>query len=181
MAAVLGVGGFILPISNGDGVSHSYSSKPPHGGMATQTGIQAAITDSRDVFDYTMESVRTGAADNPFSDVDLAVLDGSVTRAGDIRSSPSWVLESGESRVVATWKSLVTPVVARDLPPNARGTSVSSSVLIFADAVTITLNGRQVAGRPYIQKSWRRVTGPDGPASARWFALAETYTRQPTG
>ena len=43
MEAVLGVAGFILPISNGDGVFHGFSVKPLHGGMAAQAGVQAAL------------------------------------------------------------------------------------------------------------------------------------------
>ena len=43
MANVLGVAGYILAISNGDGVFHGYSIKPVHGGMAAQAGIQAAL------------------------------------------------------------------------------------------------------------------------------------------
>ena len=43
MRAVLGVAGFILPISNGDGVFHGFSVKPLHGGMAAQAGVQAAL------------------------------------------------------------------------------------------------------------------------------------------
>ena len=43
MANVLGVAGYILAISNGDGVFHGYTIKPVHGGMAAQAGIQAAL------------------------------------------------------------------------------------------------------------------------------------------
>ena len=43
MTDVLGVAGFILPISNGDGVFHGFSVKPVHGGMAAQAGVQAAL------------------------------------------------------------------------------------------------------------------------------------------
>jgi 2-methylcitrate dehydratase PrpD len=41
MADVLGVAGFIAPVSNGDGVFHGFSIKPAHGGMAAQAGVQA--------------------------------------------------------------------------------------------------------------------------------------------
>ena len=43
MANVLGVAGFILAISNGDGVFQGYNVKPVHGGMGAQAGIQAAL------------------------------------------------------------------------------------------------------------------------------------------
>ena len=43
MTNLLGIAGFILPISNGDGVFHGFSIKPLHGGMAAQAGIQAAL------------------------------------------------------------------------------------------------------------------------------------------
>ena len=43
MAAAISMAGFILPISNGDGVFQGFSAKPVHGGMAAQTGVQAAL------------------------------------------------------------------------------------------------------------------------------------------
>lgn len=43
MSNVLGVAGYILAISNGDGVFTGYNIKPVHGGMAAQAGIQAAL------------------------------------------------------------------------------------------------------------------------------------------
>jgi len=43
MASAIGMAGFILPISNGDGVFQGFSAKPVHGGMAAQAGVQAAL------------------------------------------------------------------------------------------------------------------------------------------
>ena len=43
MAAAFGMAGYILPISNGDGVFQGFSAKPVHGGMAAQAGVQAAL------------------------------------------------------------------------------------------------------------------------------------------
>ena len=57
MANVLGVAGYILAISNGDGVFHGYTIKPVHGGMAAQGGHTGGAPGG--------ERLRGGAARGP--------------------------------------------------------------------------------------------------------------------
>ena len=139
-------------------------------------GFSAAVADNRAVYDFTMERVRAAAPDDPFNDIDLPLLDGSLVRGGDVRSAPYWLITAGGRTVVATWSDLVTPFIMTGKAPNDRGVAVAFSVLIFGDGGSITLDGAQAPGAPYTREGWRRITGPDGPASSFCFALSETYT-----
>ena len=139
-------------------------------------GFSAAVADNRAVYDFTMERVRAAAPDDPFNDLDLPLLDGSLVRGGDVRSAPYWLITAGGRTVVATWSDLVTPFIMTGKAPNDRGVAVAFSVLIFGDGGSITLDGAQAPGAPYTREGWRRITGPEGPASSFCFALAETYT-----
>ena len=139
-------------------------------------GFSAAVADNRAVYDFTMERVRAAAPDDPFNDIDLPLLDGSLVRGGDVRSAPYWLITAGGHTVVATWSDLVTPFIMTGKAPNDRGVAVAFSVLIFGDGGSITLDGAQAPGAPYTREGWRRITGPDGPASSFCFALSETYT-----
>ena len=139
-------------------------------------GFSAAVADNRAVYDFTMERVRAAAPDDPFNDLDLPLLDGSLVRGGDVRSAPYWLITAGGRTVVATWSDLVTPFIMTGKAPNDRGVAVAFSVLIFGDGGSITLDGAQAPGAPYTREGWRRITGPDGPASSFCFALSETYT-----
>ena len=134
------------------------------------------MTDNFDLHKFTMERVRAGAADDPFNNLDLPLKEGRVYRQGDVRNSPSWVIEYDDTRIVATWSSLVEPVIMGDLPPALDGKAVTFSVLMFADASTVTVDREQVPGEVFERPGWRKNTGPDGPASSCCFALAETYT-----
>ena len=163
------------------GVYHTRYSPAGEGNVALidiegDGGFRAAVTDNRDVYDFTMERVRAAAPDDPFNDLDLPLIDGSIVRGGDVRTAPYWIVTAGSHTVVASWSDLVTPFIMTGKPPNERGTAVAFSVLIFADGGSITLDGAQAPGAPYVREGWRRITGPDGPASSFCFALAETYT-----
>ena len=139
-------------------------------------GFSAAVADNRAVYDFTIERVRAAAPDDPFNDIDLPLLDGSLVRGGDVRSAPYWLITAGGRTVVATWSDLVTPFIMTGKAPNDRGVAVAFSVLIFGDGGSITLDGAQAPGAPYTREGWRRITGPEGPASSFCFALSETYT-----
>ena len=165
------------------GVYHTRYSPAGEGNVALihiegPGGFSAAVTDNRAVYDFTMERVRAAAHDDPFNDLDLPVLDGSLVRGGDVRSAPHWAVSAGGRTVISTWSDLVTPFIMTGKPPNDRGTAVAFSVLIFGDSGSITLDGAQAPGVPYTREGWRRITGPDGPASSLCFALAETYTAE---
>ncbi len=160
------------------GIYHTRYSPAGEGNVALidVPGFRAAVTDNREVYDFTMERVRVGAPDDPFNDLDLPTLDGSLDRTGDVRTAPGWVIRAGGRAVTASWSALAEPFIMTGLPPNERGVAVSFSVLMFADDGAVTLDGAPVPGAPYVRERWRRITGPDGPASSFCFALAETYT-----
>ena len=163
------------------GIYHTRYSPAGEGNVALISipgdgGIQAAITDNRDVLEFTMERVRAAAPDDPFNDLDLPVLDGTLKRGGDVRRAPYWTVNASRVSIVVSWSGLVEPFIMGGRPPNEKGTAVAFSVLMFAEQGAITVNGVRAAGEPYIREGWRRVTGPDGPASSFCFALAETYT-----
>ena len=163
------------------GVYHTRWSPAGEGNVALihvggEGGFSAAVADNRAVYDFTMERVRAAAPDDPFNDLDLPLLDGSLVRGGDVRSAPYWLITAGGRTVVATWSDLVTPFIMTGKPPNDRGVAVAFSVLIFGDGGSITLDGAQAPGAPYTREGWRRITGPEGPASSFCFALSETYT-----
>ena len=165
------------------GVYHTRWSPAGEGNVALidiqgEGGFTAAVADNPAVYDFTMERVRAAAPDDPFNDLDLPLLDGSIVRGGDVRSAPYWLITAGGRTVVATWSDLVTPFLMTGKPPNERGTAVAFSVLIFSDGGSIALDGAQAPGAPYTREGWRRITGPDGPASSFCFALAETYTAE---
>ena len=165
------------------GVYHTRWSPAGEGNVALidikgEGGFRAAVTDNRAVYEFTMERVRAAAPDDPFNNLDLPLLDGSLVRGGDVRTAPYWLMTAGGRTVVATWSDLVTPFIMPGKPPNERGVAVAFSVLIFADSGSIALDGVQSPGAPYTREGWRRITGPDGPASSFCFALSETYTAE---
>ena len=165
------------------GVYHTRWSPAGEGNVALihiegEGGFSAAVTDNRAVYDFTMERVRAAAPDDPFNDLDLPLLEGSLVRGGDVRSAPYWLITVGGRTVVATWSDLVTPFIMNGKAPNDRGVAVAFSVLIFGDGGSIALDGAQAPGDPYTREGWRRITGPGGPASSFCFALAETYTAE---
>ena len=165
------------------GVYHTRWSPAGEGNVALihiegDDGFSAAVADNRDVYEFTIERVRAAAPDDPFNDLDLPLLDGSIARGGDVRSAPYWLITAGGRTVIATWSDLVTPFIMTGKPPNDRGVAVAFSVLIFSDGGSIALDGAQAAGVPYTREGWRRITGPDGPASSFCFALSETYTAE---
>ncbi len=165
------------------GVYHTRYSPAGEGNVALidipgADGFRAAVTDNLGVYDFTMERVRAAAPDDPFNNLDFPLFEGSLVRGGDVRSAPYWLVTAGGRTVIASWTDLVTPFIMTGKAPNERGTAVAFSVLIFADGGAITLDGAQAPGAPYTREGWRRITGPDGPASSLCFALAETYTAE---
>ena len=98
------------------GVYHTRWSPAGEGNVALihiegENGFSAAVADNRAVYDFTVERVRAAAPDDPFNDLDLPLLDGSVVRGGDVRSAPYWLITAGGRTVVATWSDLVTPFI----------------------------------------------------------------------
>ena len=123
-------------------------------------------TDNRELAQFITKTMVRGRG-SPF-DRDLPLLDAAFTRSGDIRKSPSWEIQAGDTCIRATWAGLQPPLVG---PPTIHEFIVFT-VLFFADEATILLDGDPVAGRPYPREAWRQNLGE--PHSSCVFALAET-------
>ena len=139
--------------------------------IAGNTGFTGVCTDSRELAEFIIETMIRGRG-NPF-DRDLPVLDAEFTRGGDTRSAPSWTIQAGEDRIVATWERIQPPLVG----PPVLNQSIVFTVLCFTDEGRISLNGEPVIGRPYPREIWRASLG-DAHSSCV-FALAETMIQPP--
>ena len=165
------------------GIYHTSFSPAGEGNVALvnvpgENGLQVAVTDNLKVYEFTMDRVRAGSADDPFNEVELPLIEGSILRGGDVRVAPYWIIKAENHTVITSWTDIQDPVIVKDLPPNNKGTSVAFSVLMFAETGAITIENVQAPGEPFFREGWRRLTGPDGPASSFCFALAETYTSE---
>ncbi len=135
-------------------------------------GLAAVCTDDRDVADFAIENMIRGRG-GPF-DRELPILDGEFSRGGDIRRSPSWSIKTERGEVVTTWSSLEPPLILEGPGPISQGRAVTYSLLFFTDEASITLDGKDVGGSPYMRDIWVRAIGR--PGSSCVFALAETTT-----
>ncbi len=139
-------------------------------GIPGEGGFTAMCTDNREVAEFVTDTVVRWDV-SPFQR-DIQVLDSKIERGGDVRRSPSWVIDAGQHKVVATWSAIEPPVTMNRPLPSDGGHAVTHSLLFFTDEATITLDGRPVRGTPYIRDAWRRAIGR--PASSCCFALSET-------
>ena len=71
--------------------------------------LSVAVTDNVELYKFTMDRVRVGAADDPFNDLDLPVLDGTLARGGDVRNDPYWTLDAGDVSSVVRWSGPPVP------------------------------------------------------------------------
>src|SRR5579872_3863834 len=73
-------------------------------------GFQAAFTDNRDLAAFiTNHFIRKGPG---LFDPEAPITDATITREGDIRNAPSWVIRTSLHHVVATWRKVQAPVIA---------------------------------------------------------------------
>ena len=135
-------------------------------------GLAAVCTDNSEVAKFIVETMVRGRGGQ--FDRDLPVLDSRISRGGDIRLSPSWVIQHKRGVVSATWSGLLPPLVVEGPGPVFKGNAVTSTVLFFAQEAAITYNGRPVGGSPYPRETWKRAIGREG--SSCVFALGETMT-----
>ena len=143
-----------------------------------EKGLTAVCTDNRKVASFIIEAMIRGRSNNPF-DRDLPILDAEISRGGDIHSSPSWIIRTERGSVITTWFDIQPPLILEGPGPIHDGRAVTYSLLFFTDAASITLDGANVAGSPYVRDIWRKAIGR--PGSSCVFALAETITTVPDG
>lgn len=134
------------------------------------SGFGGICTDNREVADFILNTMIRGKR-TP-SDRELPIVDANITRDGDIRTAPSWVIETARDRIVATWTRIQSPVIAEGWAPTFREDLDFFTLLFFTDGASILLNGRNVDGQPYLRDVWKKSIGGD--RSSCVFALAET-------
>ncbi len=131
----------------------------------------AACTDNPALARFITDTMIRGSG-NPF-DRAIPVLDASLDRGGDIRTAPSWLIQTADHRIEATWSSLHPPLVG---PPTIYPYIVFTT-FFFADQGRILLDGEEGEGQPYLREAWRQNLG--APHSSCMFALAETMIQAP--
>jgi len=129
-------------------------------------GLTAVCTDNPDLADFITDTMIRGS-NNPF-DRDLPQRPATFSRAGHIDHNPSWTIQSESHTLTATWGQLESPLVG---PPTVNP-HIVFTVLIFAAAGQMQLNGMAVPGSPYPRDAWSKSLGQA--RSSCCFALAET-------
>ena len=134
-------------------------------------GLTAVCTDNPDLADFITATMIRGS-NNPF-DRDLPQWTATFSRAGRIDRDPSWTIQSEHHTLTATWEQLESPLVG---PPTINP-HIVFTVLIFAAAGQMQLDGTAVPGRPYPRDAWSKSIGQA--RSSCCFALAETMVTGP--
>ena len=129
-------------------------------------GLTAVCTDNPALADFITDTMIRGS-NNPF-DRELPQWRATFSRAGCIDRNPSWTIQSGSRTLTATWEQLENPLVG---PPTVNP-NIVFTVLIFAAAGQMQLNGMAVPGSPYSRDAWSKSLGQA--RSSCCFALAET-------
>ena len=129
-------------------------------------GLTAVCTDNLGLADFIFDTMIRGSK-NPF-DRDLPQWRATFSRAGRIDRNPSWTIQSEHHTLIATWEELESPLVG---PPTVNP-HIVFTVLIFAAAGQMQLNGVAVPGSPYPRDAWSKSLGQA--RSSCCFALAET-------
>ena len=139
-------------------------------------GCSGVCTDNRQVAQFIIDTMIRGKG-NPF-DRDLPLVDAEITRDGDIRAAPSWIIQTDHDRIVTTWTVQQPPVIAEGFAGLFSEEVDFFTMLFFVDEAAILLNDNPVAGRPYLRETWRKSIGGD--RSSCVFALAETMIKVPS-
>jgi len=140
-----------------------------------EAGCNAIYTDNPDVASFMLELSIRGKG-GPF-DREMPLRQASLSRAGDIRYAPSWVIEAGDQTITAAWKELHPPVIAEGPAPTFSPFYDFFTLLFFAEQASIRVNDVDIPGEPYLRDIWKKSIGGD--RSSCVFALAESMTRVP--
>ena len=128
-----------------------------------EAGFQAACTDSP-AFEQFIRT--TMYRNGPFAD--FPVVAAEFRQEGDVRDRPAWRISAGDREIRAVWSGLAAPHVG---PPTLHP-KIVFTILVFASAGSVELDGRQIPGEPYMREGWTKNLGR--PHSSVCFALAET-------
>ena len=103
----------------------------------------------------------------------LDVNSASFTRDGDIRNSPSWIIDTGTDQIIAKWDEIQLPILLEAPAPRLKKELDVQSCLFFADSAQIMLNEHSILGEPYPVDNWQSSLG--GERSSCVFALSDTF------
>ena len=74
--------------------------------VAGEGGMSAVCTDNPELADFVLEQVVSRGPDFPIGSVP-PILASDITRGGDIRESPTWLLQTDAVRIEATWSEIL--------------------------------------------------------------------------
>ncbi len=133
-------------------------------------GINAVYADNADLAEWTIENMIRGRG-NQF-DREMPVVEACITRAGDVRTKPSWIVEAEGRTLQPSWSVTDPPVIHWGPVPSGTADMHIFSLLYFTCETELTVDGGTVEGAPYTRDIWRASIGGD--RSSCVFALAET-------
>lgn len=137
---------------------------------------RAVLTDNRAFLEFIRETMFRGKAP-PFGS-GLPVVETVFRREGDLKDSPSWVMETGDHRLSVTWTRLEPPTLAYRGDPELQRQRPVFTVLFFCQGARVLLDGRRIEGTAYPRSIWREALA-GGDRSSCVFAIAETMIRPP--
>jgi hypothetical protein len=106
-----------------------------------------------------------------FADLDLPVLAGAFTRAGDPRSTAVETVTSASDRLVLTWYDCLEPFILT-MPPGSNNRPIGVFSTFFpARSAQVEMNGRVATGKP-----WLEMRG-DRQGSSACLAWSESWVK----
>ncbi len=138
--------------------------------------LQAILTDNRAFLEFIRTTMFRGKAP-PFGS-GLPVVEAAFRREGDLKKSPSWVMEAGKHLLDVTWTQLEPPTLAFRGDPEFQRQRPAFTILFFCQGARLLLDGQRIEGTPYPRRIWREALG-GGDRSSCVFAIAETMIRPP--
>lgn len=131
-------------------------------------------TDSIELARFMTKVLARGKSNNNFFPHDMQIFEAHVSRWGDVRTSPHWMIEADDGVVEASWGSIHPPLILEGPGPVRNDSAVTYSLLFFANEAALSFNGKSVGGVVYVSDEWIRAIGRRGTSAV--FALAETTT-----
>ena len=123
--------------------------------------LQAVLTDNRAFLEFIRETMFRGNAP-PFRS-SLPIVEAVFQRGGDLKESPSWIMEAGRHRLSVTWARLEPATLAYRADPEIQGRRPVFTVLFFCQGARVLLDGRRIEGTPSLEASggrhWEAETG----------------------
>ena len=138
--------------------------------------FRAVLTDNRALLAFIRKTMFRGKAP-PFGS-GLPVVEAVFRRGGDLKESPSWIMDTGEHRLSVSWTRLEPPTLVYRGEPELQRERPAFTVLFFCQGARVLVDGRRIEGTPYPRSIWRGALG-GGDRSSCVFAVAETMIRPP--